>query len=109
MEPNEYVEAKKSAMQTKLKRKLWLEAKIAAYRTEIEDGEAVRRRDERVLEKLELMVERHAEKTAALARAKELMTGLSGDDIELALVSFMNAKTDLEELEAEMRMTYYGK
>lgn len=107
--PDHYIEAKKNAMKVKTDRKLWLESKRHTYGVEIEDIDYVLNRDQKVIEKLEKIKERYDDTEREISLGEENLKGLTGDEFQFALRSYMDSKTRLEEIEAEMRAIYYAK
>jgi hypothetical protein len=108
-EPNKYVQGKKNAYTTKTARKLWVQDKIRKYQLEEEELTIELRSDQKIITELEAMEKEHVELTDALNRAKLRMADLSGQDVDIAIDALLKAKTEVEDLEAKMRLKYYAK
>ncbi len=109
MEENKYIIGKRNAHKTKSDRKLFVQNKIRMYKDEEEEITAELRRDEKVIADLEVLQSRLEDRRKHMELAKQLMAHADTDGLEKALDTFMQAKSDIAKIEAEMRTVYYAK
>lgn len=109
MVENKYIQGKRNAHKTKSDRKVFVQGKIRLYKDEEEALSAELRRDEKVIAELEVLQSRLEDRTKHMELAKQLMSNADPDGLEKALDTFMQAKSDIAKIEAEMRAKYYAK
>lgn len=106
---SKYVQGKRNSYTTRTARLLWVQDKIRTYTQEEEDLKRELAKEVKNIEELEALVETLAEKNLAMEEAQKRLANIAAEDVPAALDGILNARAEIDEVEAQIRAKYYAK